>query len=673
AYSAASSVALRGFDLRTRPVDSSQDLLHLAPGLVTAQHAGGGKAEQIFMRGFDADHGTDVALSVDGVPVNMVSHGHGQGYADMHFVIPETVEEMEVQKGPYFAERGNLATAGAVSFRTRDHFNSNLFRLEAGTVSLYRMTSIYQIPLPGEHQGAYFAGQFHTGDGPFDSPQRFRRGNLFAKFHTHLSEAAKLSVTVGGFSSAWDASGQIPERAVRQGVIDRFGAIDDREGGTTGRQDLNLTYEVRGEDNSRLRIQAFTTRYEFKLFSNFTFYLDDPVLGDMIEQTDLRQVRGLSSSYEFNSIVGRALAVTSLGGRYRADDADVNIWKSPDRVRSERLVDSSVNERNLSIWIQEELVFSSAFRAQLGLRGDYFTWNVEDALEGLPSELPHASGYDQQMILSPKANVVVSPTEAVDLFVNFGIGFHSNDARNVVIARRIEDLAQSLERDGAGPETIRQELEARNFDPDQRGEQTLPRAIGAEVGASFHVSDRVIVSTALWWLHLDREYVYVGDGGFTELSGETRRIGIDAESRMRLAAWLWTDLDLTLSQGRYTDAPEGEDIIALAPTLTVAGGLTMQRPSGLRASLRLRHIGDRSANESGTVTAEGFTLVDIVTEVPAGPLLFHASVENVFDIEWNEAQFDTESRLFDEADAVSELHYTPGNPMNFRLGLSYRF
>ncbi|MEM1128596.1 MAG: TonB-dependent receptor [Bacteroidota bacterium] len=673
-YSAASSVAIRQFDLLTRPARSAQDLLQITPGLIIAQHAGGGKAEQIFMRGFDADHGTDVYLAVDGMPVNMVSHGHGQGYADLHFVIPETIQQIDVQKGPYAAQYGNLATAGAVEMTTKNHLEHNLIRLEGGAFDTRSVTTLLQVPLPNtDHQGAYLAGQFYDTDGPVESAQGFQRFNLFGKFHTHMSDNTQLSLSASGFSSAWDASGQIPQRAVDQGLITRFGSVDDLEGGSTGRQNLNLTYRATSPTGA-FELQTYATRYTFKLFSNFTFFLEDPAAGDMIEQTDNRNLFGVNGTYRFAHTLGGASASTSLGGGVRADDATVGLWKSPDRVREEVLVDADVVERNLFLWGEQEVILSPRLRLKLGLRGDYFTFDVNDRLDGdTTATLPHASGYGQQAILSPKASVVVTPVDGLDVFFNAGSGFHSNDARNVVIGERVRDLARVMERQGMSDEEIDADLAARNFDPTQRRVDTLPRAIGAEVGLRTLLLDRLTVAGAAWWLDLEREYVYVGDGGFTELSGQSRRYGLDLEARLTLTSWLTADADVNLSRGFFPDEPDGADEIPLAPRVTSTGGFTVLRPNGLEGSLRFVHIGDRPANEDNSVTAEGFTVFNLFAAYPVGDFKVSLTVENLFDVAWNEAQFDTESQLPGELAPVSELHFTPGNPRNLRLGLAYAF
>ncbi len=672
-YSAASSQSVRKFDIRVRPARSTQDMLQMAPGVFIAQHAGGGKAEQIFIRGFDADHGTDVNISVDGVPTNMISHGHGQGYADLHYLISGVVESIEVFKGPYFAQFGNLATAGAIHFKTREHIDANIIRMEGGEFGTTRFTTLLQIPSGGDHQNAYIAGQFYRTDGPVESEQNFERFNLFGKFHTHLSSNSKLILSAGAFSSGWDASGQIPRRAVRNGLINRFGSIDDLEGGATSRQDFNLKYLIHGKDNSELTLQTYTANYNFKLFSNFTFFLEHPETGDMIEQTDDRQMYGLNSRYRFTSQVGSMVAVTTMGGGFRSDNIAVALWHSPDRVRQTSLVDADIFERNLFLWARQEWLFSPAFRVQLGLRSDYFTFNVEDRLDGVENGLAHASGFAQQSILSPKLNMVFSPANWLDLFGNAGSGFHSNDARNVVISQRISEILKASRRKGLGAAEIDAALASRHFDAKQAGVETLPRAVGVEAGFRARLAKRVNFSAAAWRLDLEREYVYVGDAGTTELSGQTTRIGLDLEARAQLLPWLWSDVDVNFSHGKTDDAPAGEDKIPLAPRFTSTGGLTVIHPNGVDGSLRYRYIDDRPANEDGSVVAEGYTVLDASLGYRIGAVKLLAAVENLLNVEWNEAQFDTESRLKGEDKPVSEIHFTPGNPRNFRVGLSFRF
>ena len=672
-FSAASSRAVRQFDLRIRPNRTAHQMLQLAPGLVIAQHGGGGKAEQIFLRGFDADHGTDVAISVDGVPVNMVSHGHGQGYADMHFLIPEVVEGLDVRKGPYFAEFGNLATAGAVAYHTRNHLDHNAIHFEIGGFNTIQYTMLYQVPLTDTDQSIYFAGKYYRTDGPVDQPQGLQRLNVFGKYHTHLSDRSTLTVTSSGFSSAWDASGQIPQRAIEQGRIDRWGAIDDMEGGTTGRQDFHINFQAEGKGISNFDLLAYLVNYQFKLFSNFTFFLDDPDRGDGIEQTDNRLVTGINSRYIFYHNLGPYSIHTTLGGGLRADNAAVALWKSPDRQRLTPLAEADVVERNLFLWGQQEIVLTPRLQLVLGVRGDYFTFNVDDHLEGRPTDLPHASGFAHAAILSPKAALVYSPGRTLDLFANFGTGFHSNDARNNVIDARASQIFRTMRRDGQSETDIAAELAGRHIDPGHLEESTLPQAVGAETGLQAQLFNRLNLGAALWWMDLESEFVFVGDAGTTEASGKTRRAGLDMEARLQIHPSLWADIDLNLARGEAVNEPEGANEIPLAPHLTSTGGLTWRHPTGLEGSLRYRHIGNRPANEDGSITATGYTVVDFNGVYRRGAWRFNLGVENVLNTTWSEAQFDTESRLQDEVESVSEIHFTPGNPINLRLGVNFLF
>ncbi|MYG00134.1 TonB-dependent receptor plug domain-containing protein [Candidatus Poribacteria bacterium] len=675
-YSTGSSRSIRDFDLNIRPVSTAQDMLQLAPGLVIAQHAGGGKAEQIFLRGFDADHGTDVAILSDSVPVNMVSHGHGQGYADIHFAIPELVESIDVFKGPYFARYGNFSTAGSVQFRTKDKIDGNMLKIEGGEFNTQKFTGMFQIPTISEHQNAYFAGQFYNTDGPVESVQDFQRLNLFGKFRTDLNETSKLSVSASSFSSAWDASGQIPQRAVESSLISRFGTIDDLEGGQTGRQNLNLIYTTTSKDNSSFIFQPYFCQYNFKLFSNFTFFLNDPENGDMIEQTDDRTIVGLNTEYNLIQSIYSIQANTTFGGGFRADDIAVSLWHSPNRRRLTQRVDSGIIERNLFLWAQEELIISPKLRFQLGLRGDYFTFNVEDRLDTSSDQtvnLPHASGYAQEAMLNPKFNMVISPIQSLDVFLNFGTGFHSNDARDVVIEQTISDLEQTFKRQDLSENQINERLTQMNFNREHVGIRTLPRAIGAEFGTRYQFLDRINIGFAGWWLGLDEELVFVGDAGETEISGKSQRVGIDIEGRGQILSWLWVDADVNLSQGKYVDEPADANQIPLAPRITSTGGVTAMHPSGWDVSLRYRYIGDRPANEDGSLTAEGYTLVNLGISYTYVPFKYFVTVENLFDVDWNEAQFDTESRLRNETDPVSEIHFTPGNPLNLQAGISFQF
>ncbi len=676
-YSTASSQLIRRLDMETRSISSSQDLLKLVPGLITAQHAGGGKAEQIYVRGFDCDHGTDVNLSVDGIPVNIVSHAHGQGYADLHFLIPEMVEDIAVYKGPYFAEFGNFSTAAAVTMQTKDHLTNNLFKIEGGQFNTFKSTLLYQ-PIKGEtKQNAIIAAQYYRTNGPFEAPMNLQRFNIHGKYFVNLSPASRLNISVVSFSSAWDASGQIPDRVVKQGIIDRFGAIDKREGGNTSRTNMSLRYDYKDDFNNTLSIQAYYCHYNYKLFSNFTYFLVDTLNGDMIEQVDDRALYGFTATYNMNKLIHKTIYKTALGLGYRSDNANVALWKSPERIRKILTSNSEIFERNMYVWLTEELIFSSKWRLQLGLRADYFTFNVNDLTtsshDSIQDDTPHASGYVQQLMLNPKINLVYSPSSFIDVYANAGSGFHSNDARNVVLNQQATEMVSIWKEKGFSDEEIRQKQEDNKLDPEQGSATTLPRAIGAELGARFKLFKRLNLGVAAWYLHLEKEFVYVGDGGYSELSNPTQRLGLDIEARLRLTAWLWADADISLSEGRVLGLAAGENHIPLAPNFTLSGGLSMINKNGFNASLRCIHMGDRPANEDNSVVALGYTLFTIGSSYDWKQFSFSVTLENIFDVQWNEAQFDTESRMSWENESVSELHFTPGNPRNIQFGIGVKF
>lgn len=644
--SAASSKHLSAIDFENRPKNSAQDMLRLVPGLFIAQHAGGGKAEQVFIRGFDCDHGTDVASYVDGIPVNMPSHGHGQGYMDLHFLIPETVGEMDIFKGPYSPKYGNFATGAAVSFSTKDTLENDLIKLEQTIIpekinfSAPRVLAMFKAPFNTENVKTYVAADILNNRGYFDAPQDFTRVNLFSKTIFRLNDLSSLKLSLSTFSSSWNASGQIPEREVLAGRLSRFGSIDDSEGGNTSRTNFNLAY-VQRTSTGDFEMQAYSFRYRFRLFSNFTFYLEDPVNGDEIEQDDNRNVQGLNARYSFFHKLGKMNNKMTVGLSYRTDDIQNELWHTLDRTRLEAKARANVIENNSAIYINETFRFSDFFRIETGVRYDYFVFDVADQL---PTDSSHTnySGTNYQSGINPKLNFIFTPNDKLQIFINSGRGFHSNDARSVV---------------------------------QDKLNHTLPVADAAEIGTVMTLSKRLVVSAAFWWMDMSNELVYVGDDGTTESKGPSRRSGIDLSARYQLTKNLLVDADLNISRGRFIEKQFGKELsndfyIPLAPTLTSCGGLTYTGRS-IESSLRYRHISDRPANEDNSIIAKGYTLLDLSCAYKYKKAKFILSVENLLNVKWNEAQFATESRLKNEMESVEELHYTPGSPLCLKFGILF--
>lgn len=620
-------------NIEVNPVNSSQDLLRMVPGLFTGQHAGGGKAEQIFLRGFDIDHGTDLNISVDGMPVNMVSHAHGQGYSDLHFVIPETVEGIEFSKGSYNADQGNFATAGSVSFKTKERVDKSTVSLEYGSFNHKRALGLFNLVADRTSKNqAYIASEYIYSDGPFVSPQNFNRFNLMGKWNNQISSTEKLVVAGSYFGSKWDASGQIPERAVASGLISRFGAIDDTEGGNTSRTNASVSYYKSFGNNTTLETRAFYTNYDFLLFSNFTFFAVNPVDGDQIKQAENRNLLGFEASFtkELNGFT------LNTNGGIRSDfirDNELTRTENKTNVLS-RIYYGNIDETNTYLNLNTVFKFGNVSMIP-GLRVDHFYFNYNDKLsdDGIGNT-------EQSVLVSPKLSFILQPSPGAQFFLKTGTGYHSNDSRAVIF---------------------------------RNNSQVLPRSYGADLGTVLKLNKRVLLNATLWALNLDQEFVYVGDEGIVEPSGKTNRLGADLGLRAQITERLFFDSDITYSYARSKDEPAGENYIPLAPALTFTGGLAITNWKGFSGGIKTRVLGKRPANEDYSITAEGYFITDANVNYEFGKWRLGVNIQNLFNESWNETQFATTSRLFNEANSVEEIHFTPGAPFSLRTSIALRF
>jgi outer membrane receptor protein involved in Fe transport len=614
-----SEVLIPRRDFELRPQGRPADLVRLVPGLVIGQHQGGGKAEQYFLRGFDSDHGTDVALFVDGMPVNLRSHAHGQGYADLHFLIPETVARIDAFKGPYFAELGDFATAGAVNFVTLDTVPEGLVEAAYGTFNTQRYLTL--LSPTRDSLKTLIALEGYFTDGPFRRDQNYRRFNAFAKASATLTETVDVSLWASHLRSDWFASGQVPSRAVRADLIDRFGAIDNSEGGDTQRTSVNGTLRWRPSETHLVTVQTYAQYYALNLFSNFTFFLNDPDNGDGIEQFDRRVVAGLDARYEHRAKAFGFDLTSTAGAQYRIDTPRVILARQVDRQRLERTQDVNIVEQSYSPFVRFDVIPLQWLRLVTGARGDIFHYDVKDNLDGAGGRL---TGNETRAVPSVKANLILGPWLNTEFFANFGTGFHSNDARAVILDPRLDALA---------------------------------RAQGYEAGVKTRPHPRVELSATYWRLDLDSELVFVGDEGTTEPRGPSRRVGGELATRVRLLDWLTFSCDVTVTRAEF----ENGDAVPLAPRLTARADLTARLPWGLATSIGMRHLGDRFATEDREQKARGYTLFDFVARYRYRALEAFVSMENIFDQKYREAQFFFTSRLLGEpAEGVDDIHFTPG-------------
>lgn len=620
--------------LQLRSIRGSQDLLRQVPGLFIAQHAGGGKAEQMFLRGFDIDHGTDVLLEVDGIPVNKVSHAHGQGYADLHFLIPELVERISYGKGSYEAEKGNFATAGHVSFKSKSSIPRNFMKVELGQFGYKRALTGIRILNPKAPNGGnlYAAASLQGYDGYFEASQNFHRFNGQLTYHQSINDRNTLTATILSFKSQWMASGQIPERAVDDGTIGYFGAIDPTEGGRTSRHHVNLEWLRYLPGRWQLKQQLYAVDYRFKLFSNFTFFKVDSVNGDQIRQGEHRFLSGYHSTLKKESKIGSVYSSSLVGIQFRADnigDLDLSRTRSRSQV-VKALARGSVRERNLSAFAKQRFSPEGPWSFSASLRYDQFFNQYRDDISKENFSLKAG-------ILSPKLSIDYQLHPGVKLYAMAGRGFHSNDTRVTV-------------------------NETRNL---------VPTSFAADIGTSVQFSPRISLQSALWYIWLDQEFVYVGDEAIVEAGGSTRRYGADISAQAHFLKNLFLVLDVNVSDAQALHVPRSQSFIPLAPVFTSSGSLTYQQEKGFGASLSYQWMGNRPAVDDNSVMARGYFISDAAISYTSKKLQTSITTQNLFNVRWKETQFFTESRLRSEPEPVAEMHFTPGTPFFVRLSLAY--
>jgi hypothetical protein len=629
-------------ELAARPFLRRGELLEVIPGVVITQHSGGGKANQYFLRGFNLDHGTDFSITVDGLPVNMRSHGHGQGYADLNFIIPELVQSVDYIKGPFAAEIGDFSAAGAARFALFKSLPQNFATLEAGENNYLRFVAGDSFRHATDAITTLGFEATHD-DGPWTMNEDLRRFSVMARHTWQRTQDQDVSLTLLGYTARWQATDQVPLRAVEGGGLDRFGHIDPSNGGDTERMSLSLDWEVRGGD-SVTRFNAYAMLYQLSLFSNFTYFLNDPINGDQFNQIDRRGVFGASLERTgVLSAFGRRTE-THIGVQIRDDViGDVGLRHTAQRRLINIVRDDRVHEISAGVFAKATTRWNEWLRTDLGLRGDTYYFKVE-------SDNPLNSGQRTASIASPKVGVVLGPWAGTELYFNAGLGFHSNDARGTTI--RVDPTDGITPVDQVNP---------------------LVRAEGFEMGIRTSVA-RGLVSTVSWWaLNLDSELVFVGDAGGTEATGATRRMGVEFANFYRMTDWLTWDADLSFTHARYREGAPA-DRVANSIGTVVTAGVVVGRSEGFFGTLRLRYFGEQPLIEDNSVIQPSSTTVNARFGWKNRDWEIALNVLNVLDTQNDDIAYFYPSRLPGEPmEGVDDLHVHPAEPRTLRVTVSRRF
>jgi hypothetical protein len=633
-------------DLSLRALLRPAEVVEEIPGVIITQHSGSGKANQYFLRGFNLDHGTDLAVSVDDIPVNMPTHAHGQGYADLNFLIPELVQQESYKKGPYYADVGDFGSAGAINLQYYDVLPRGFATLQGGQFGYGRGVLADNAGI-GDGNLIY-ALEIEHNDGPWAKGDDERKIDSVLRF-TSGDAADGWTVSAMAYHNIWNSTDQIPDRAIigendsvgapappAADMISRWGEIDPSDGGKTGRYSLDAAWHL-DSGNSRLNAMAYGLYYNLNLFSNFTYFLDDPVHGDQIEQQDNRFVFGGKLTDQWSHMLLGRESVTTFGLDVRNDDIKNGLFHTEQRARLSITTENDIAETTLSPYVENQTHWNDWFRTILGLRSDAYWMDVHNIAGG-------NSGDRAAQILSPKVNLIFGPWQETEFYMDYGQGFHSNDARGVVA--------------GSDPATA------------------LPRSTGAEMGLRSGIIPNLRSELSFWLLDLQSELVWDGDAGTNEPSGPTRRYGIELANWYTPTKWLTIDADYAWSHARFTDSESDGDYVPEALVATFDGGVAVHDLDGAwapwSAGLRLRYFGPRPLTQDGTIQSRATTLVYADLGYRFNPdWSVGFDIFNLLDARSSDIDYYYTSRLPGEPLAgVNDIHTHPSEPREFRISIT---
>ncbi|GJD44142.1 Vitamin B12 transporter BtuB [Methylobacterium cerastii] len=638
---AASAGVISGAEINSRPITRPGEVLESVPGLIVTQHSGEGKANQFFLRGFNLDHGTDIAIDVDGMPVNMRTHAHGQGYADINFLIPELVGAVEFHKGPYFVRDGDFASAGSVRIDYLDTVAKSVALTSFGSFGYARALTIASAPLG---QGNLLvAGEAQVYDGPWDVPDALRKLNGVVRY-SQGTALDGFSVTGMAYASRWTATNQIASRAVSEGLIGRFGSLNPSDGGDSSRFSLSGRWSMT-DDTGVTRASAYVIRQQLNLFNDFTYFLNDPVNGDQFHQLDQRILGGGEVSHVFQGDLYGLPMENEIGLQTRTDSIRVGLFNTTNRQFRSGVLDDRVLEASGAFFYDNRVRWTDWLRTSVGFRADgYYADVVSDTAAN--------SGKARDGVVNPKLGLVLGPWADTELYLNYGGGFHSNDVRGVTATI---DPTSSLFNTTRSP--------------------FLVPSTGYEVGIRNRSIAGLETAVALFRLDFASENLFQGDTGTTEPSRPSRRFGVEWTNRYAVTPWLKLEGDLTVTNARFSDVDPAGNRIPEAPTTIASAGFTFGEGLGWFGSMRLRYFGPRPLIEDNSVRSKPTALLNgrVGYNFDNGFSL-SLDVLNLTNAKSDQITYYYVSRLPGEgADGVADRHFHPVEPTAVRLTLAGRF
>ena len=634
-------------EIALRPLLRTGEILEMVPGMVVTQHSGTGKANQYFLRGFNLDHGTDFATFIDGMPLNMRTHGHGQGYTDLNPLIPELVESITYKKGAYCADIGDFSGAGSAAIKTLSHTEKGFFELSTGEDQYRRLMALDSFQT-GYGEWLYGLEAAHY-EGPWtDISEDLKKTNLLLKYSRPLN-GGQMAMTFMSYDNTWNSADQIPARAVEAGLIDELGSIDDSAGGESSRYSLSASWQRDG-----LELSAYAIGYDLNLGSNFTYFLDDESNGDQFEQVDQRWIYGGQASYQSDVSLGGLGMINRIGADLRLDKIDqVGLYRTVTQQRLGAIRDDRVDELSSAIYWENQLTLSSQLRSIIGIRYDYFDFDVDTAIDRniYGVDLRPNSGSANDDIFSLKGSLIYSLDNQWEVYGSVGQGYHSNDARGTTI--------QVDPSTGSTVSTV---------DP-------LVGSLSYEVGLRGFWKERLNTSIAWWFLELDSELLFVGDAGNTEASRKSERQGVEVTAYFNVTDTLTLDMEYAWTDAEFTDqAPEGSSIPGAIEQVLQAG-ISGEFPQGWFGSLRLRYFGERPLIEDASVKSDPSTVVNLRLGRQWSNWSAKADILNLLDSNDHDIDYFYESRLPNEQSMqpVGDIHYHIFEPRTIRVSAAYSY